>query len=185
MGMQLRVGGVLILGGGGGSQWLYTWYSYLLFLKFIVLPFQKCSFWWKDGFVLQGPMVYLHSRHRISNLFSYAQKEDISFESFMQHQEITSNFHFPISTQALRELQELNELMATIQVSTLEDTWTYIWGTNLYQSKKVNSLFFAPIHPSPSLTVIWKSKCTIKIKVSFWLLLVDHLNIRGMMQRKP
>ncbi len=44
--------------------------------------------------------------------------------------------------------------------------------------------FFAHIQPDIPLTLIWKSKCTMKIKVFLWLLLMDRLNTKEHLQRK-
>ncbi len=45
-------------------------------------------------------------------------------------------------------------------------------------------IFYSNIIPSPAITTIWKSKCTIKIKVFLWLLLMERLNTRLMLQKK-
>lgn len=64
------------------------------------------------------------------------------------------------------------------------DQWNYFWTPNLFQSKKLYGLFFAHIQPEIPLTLIWKSKSTMKIKVFLWLLLMDRLNTKELLQRK-
>lgn len=48
----------------------------------------------------------------------------------------------------------------------------------LVQIQKMYDLFFSHIQPDIPLTLIWKSKGTMKIKVFLWLLLMDILNTK-------
>ena len=66
----------------------------------------------------------------------------------------------------------------------MEDQWTYIWNSPHYQPKRVYDLFFTHIQPEIPLTLIWKSKCTLQLKVFLWLLLLDRLNTKELMQRR-
>lgn len=96
---------------------------------------------------------------------------------------MTENFNLPLSPQALQQFTELSHLLENINLTDHPDIWTYSWGTIL-KSKKVYDLFFAHLSPHPAITCIWKSKCTMKVKAFLWLLFMDRLNTRDMLQRR-
>lgn len=96
---------------------------------------------------------------------------------------ISDNFQLPLNTQALQEFQLLAITLESVSWSEQEDSWSYFWEPK-FQSKRVYDIFYSNIIPSPAITTIWKSKCTIKIKVFLWLLLMERLNTRLMLQKK-
>lgn len=87
-----------------------------------------------------------------------------------------SRFHLPISGRSGHiGISALSLKMDEISWSQENDIWSYFWGSDKFQSKQ----FVFPV-----ITSIWKSKCTMKIKVFLWLLLVDRLNTKAMLQRR-
>jgi hypothetical protein len=64
------------------------------------------------------------------------------------------------------------------------DTWTYIWGSEIFSSKKCYSHLIGsqPVHPS--FKWLWKSHCQAKHRVFFWLLHQNRHNTRGLLRRK-
>ena len=70
------------------------------------------------------------------------------------------------------------------QLSNEPDIWSYIWGNDKYSSRKVYATNFLHVQPPAYLKWIWKSKCTMKVKVFGWLLMIDRLNTRDMLDRK-
>ena len=62
--------------------------------------------------------------------------------------------------------------------------WSYIWGTNQFSASKayLKLTGHRQIHPVYNWT--WKSKCQMKHKVFFWLLLKHRLNTKDILQRK-
>lgn len=45
-------------------------------------------------------------------------------------------------------------------------------------------IVFDHLQPARPLTILWKSKCTMRLKVFLWLMLMDRLNTREMLQKK-
>lgn len=64
------------------------------------------------------------------------------------------------------------------------DKWSYFWGNDKFSSQKVYATNFMHMQPPAYLKWIWKSSCTMKVKVFCQLLLIDRLNTRDMLDRK-
>lgn len=62
--------------------------------------------------------------------------------------------------------------------------WHYSWGSNIYSAKRFYVIPFKSISPPPPILWIWKSKCSNKLKVFTWLLLMDRLNTKNILRRK-
>lgn len=45
-------------------------------------------------------------------------------------------------------------------------------------------MFFDHLQPARPITLLWKSKCTMKLKVFLWLLLMKRLNTKEMLLKK-
>lgn len=123
-------------------------------------------------------------QEELSILFSFAKLEDISLKGFLDLNSIEQSFHTPMLVQAIQQWQILNDLVQNLDNFNDLDCWTYQWNSHQYHSKKVYDLFFAHIHPPAPLIWIWKCKCTLKLKVFLWLLLMDRLNTKELLQRK-
>jgi hypothetical protein len=121
-------------------------------------------------------------QNSLPTVFSFAVNEDLSVRAFLQNN-MAQNFLLPLSPQAILQFNELSELLENILLTDQNDIWTYSWGP-IYKTRKMYDLFFAHITPHPVLTSIWKSKCSMKGKAFFWLLLMDRLNTRDMLQRR-
>ena len=64
------------------------------------------------------------------------------------------------------------------------DVWTYIWGTEIFSTKKAYNVLIGVQHASPQFAWIWKSSCQAKHNIFFWLLFHDRLNTRDLLARK-
>lgn len=64
-----------------------------------------------------------------------------------------------------------------------KDIWSPFWGNN-YSSKRFYNLAFNSLEVHPIFTWLWQSKCTPKIKLFAWLVTVDRLNTKSMLQRR-
>ncbi len=117
-----------------------------------------------------------------SVIFSFSSNEDASIQIFVQN-DLSDNFFLPLSPQALHQLNELSNILESIVFSSQSDSWKYSWEAT-FKSKKVYDMFFAHLSPHPTITTIWKSKCTMKVKAFLWLLFMDRLNTRDMLQRR-
>ena len=67
---------------------------------------------------------------------------------------------------------------------TVNDQWSYLWGSENYSTSKYYKFCFSEIDPHESFSWLWKSKVTPKIKFFCWLLLSDRLNTRNMLRRR-
>ena len=93
--------------------------------------------------------------------------------------------NLPLSQQAYDELIDLQDLLSDITYEPEEnDRWSFIWDNDKYSSKKLYTLAFSTMHAPITFSWMWKSQCTLRIKVFAWLLLVDRLNTRVMLRRR-
>ncbi|XP_052168063.1 uncharacterized protein LOC127784750 [Oryza glaberrima] len=122
---------------------------------------EDSALFWKDDWHGTDPCF----AEQFKVLFSYAAKEDISIFGFMNDQNLTNQFYLPISPQALQEWNTLQNLIAHVSLNNEDDHWGYKWSHPGFQSKQVYSLFYDHLSVDLPLTFIWKSKCTLKLKV--------------------
>jgi hypothetical protein len=100
-------------------------------------------------------------------------------------EDLFSALALPISSQAFEELNEVQLIVNDLNVEhTVTDTRIFPWGNNSYTSAKFYKFIFGAIPEDPALKAIWKSKCLPKLRVFAWLLLMDRLNTKELMQRK-
>lgn len=93
-------------------------------------------------------------------------------------------FHLPLTAQAREEVLDLQSITAEFQINTSDnDAWSYDWGYK-FTSAKYYQFYFRDIEVHEAFKWIWKSKCTMKLKVFSWLLLVDRLNTKNMLRRR-
>jgi hypothetical protein len=92
-------------------------------------------------------------------------------------------FHLPISLVAYQQLLQLVHSLDSIPESQELDFWSYIWGTPLYSSAKAYKHLTGHRGTHPAFKWLWTSNCQNKHKVFFWLLLVDRLSTRDILQR--
>lgn len=86
-----------------------------------------------------------------------------------------------MSEQAYHEYLNLScEGISTIFSQDI-DVWTYIWGNGTFSSQIIYDINLLAIQPLVYINCIWCSKCVMKIKVFGWLLLIDRLNTRDML----
>jgi hypothetical protein len=64
------------------------------------------------------------------------------------------------------------------------DSWQYIWGNTKYTSAKFYHLSYKYMQPPRPFIWIWDSKCSNKIKVFTWLLMINRLNVRNILRRR-
>jgi len=103
----------------------------------------------------------------------------------MSAEDLDTLFVLPLLQEAFEELELLGEFL---QSQTLDeesrDTWIYQWGNATYSSSRVYKLAFQNLLEHPVFTWLWKSKCTPRVNVFAWLVLVDRLNTKTMLQRR-
>jgi hypothetical protein len=122
---------------------------------------------WEDlwnGQILKFKYLELHS---------FAINKSITAQRVQQADELDDIFQLPLSEVAYEQYCELEIYIHSLEQDGSNDRWSYIWGNGNFSSQKVY------IHLCGS-----KSACQTKHKVFFWLLLMDRLNTRGLLERK-
>ena len=93
-------------------------------------------------------------------------------------------FHLPLSQQAYEEYNSMLIDLQSVSLSDCNDTRQYIWGTGNYASQRFYKLCFWYLLPPMTFKWIWQSKVNLKINVFGWLLLMDRVNTRDLLDRK-
>jgi hypothetical protein len=90
-----------------------------------------------------------------------------------------------MSTQAFQEYQQLQDIIQQLQISQdNKDVWEYIWGGHQYAASKFYNLAYKFVQPPKPFLWIWDSRCSNKLRVFTWLLMMDRLNVRNILRRK-
>lgn len=163
------------------------------------------SFWWKD--VLRLHVIFRNiARCEIGDgatvcfwddswdmsvfsqeyprLASFALNADASVKEIMQAENLDDIFFLPLSQQAYAEFVDLqNRLQNLPYDDTATDRWSPVWG-NRYTSQRFYQHVFQEVDAHPIFKIMWKSRCTARIKFFAWLVLVDRLNTKTMLRRR-
>jgi hypothetical protein len=124
---------------------------------------------------------------KLPRLYSYARDKTISGAKFLTQENILTHFRLPLSLQAYQELSKLQSFIQQIQMpqNPGKDIWHYQWG-NSYTSTKLYHFPYRNFHPpKPFIWIwLWDSKCSNKLRVFVWLLLMDRLNTSLLKRKK-
>jgi hypothetical protein len=166
---------------------------------------KKGSFWWRDivklldkyknlasVLVAIGDTVLLWSDKWNGNipaqlfpkLFSFARNPAITLQAAINNPLFLSNFFLPLSAQAHDQLQQLSILISNRPTVGDLDMWSYSWGNAKFSTTKAYKALVGSRPTHPTFLWIWRSKCQMKHKVFFWLLLKDKLSTRDLLQRQ-
>jgi hypothetical protein len=91
---------------------------------------QHVSFGWMSGRLLHT---------QLPELFSFVREQNLpanSFLSMADASDMADLFHLPLSSQAYAQFQQLNAIIADTPLQQSNDTWSYIWGSNIFASSK-------------------------------------------------
>ena len=139
----------------------------------------RSTLFWKD---LWKEEVLQTSHPRA---FSFALHEDLSVAAMVNPMDMHATFHLPLSPLALNEVQDIQQQITWTSPSTsLHDVWHYSWGAPLYKPKDYYNNYFSDGVSHQAFRQLWKSRCTMKIKVFGWLMFHDRLNTRNMLKRR-
>ena len=163
------------------------------------------SFWWKDVLRLSiifrgiakceigdGSTVYFWDdmwsdavlSQEFPRLASFASNENASVLEVMQATDLDELFFLPLSQQAFEEYEVLQLQLQNLPYDAdAKDCWLPTWG-NVYTSRRFYSHVFSTMEAHPIFKAIWKSRCTPRVKFFAWLVLVDRLNTKSMLQRR-
>jgi hypothetical protein len=97
--------------------------------------------------------------------------------------DISQLFQLPLSDEAFDQVLLLAQALENLQISYLEDVWSYSWGTSLSPKRAYLHLIGSrQVHLS--FKWLWKASAQKQHKVFFWLLLKDRLSTRNILWRK-
>lgn len=123
---------------------------------------------------------------RFQRLFSYTKDSLISVKDALPDN-LLQMFQLPLSSQAYEECLVLEELCSTVHTQADgKDVWLGLLkqGDVAYRAKAYYTIVHSPVVANPVLNWIWKSCCTLKIKVFAWLMIMDRLNTMDMLERR-
>lgn len=86
---------------------------------------------WKDNWNGQAMIV------KYPELHSFAIKNNITLAEMSNPQDLSEQFHIPLSSQAFTQYNLLMDTMNQTNLSTTLDSWTYIWKFKDYTPKKM------------------------------------------------
>jgi hypothetical protein len=102
----------------------------------------------------------------------------------MEANDLDDIFILPFSQQAILELEELQDSLQAIQYDEESmNIWKPNRGNN-YAAKIFYDHVYDVLETHPIFKIVWKSKCTPRIKFFFWLLLVDRLYTKTILTRR-
>jgi hypothetical protein len=78
----------------------------------------------------------------------------------------------------------LQALLENIELTSRPDTWAYIWGNSNFSSAKAYKKLIGHRQVHPAFHWIWRSKCQMKHKIFFWLLLMDRIPTKDILRRR-
>lgn len=139
---------------------------------------------WSDHWQIGSNCTPL--QERFPRLFSFCLHKNLSVREVFQTENFQQLFSLPLSELAFQELNQLSSLMETIQLdSERPDTWVWRHGKRSeYSAKKFYDFMHQPVLANPILSWVWKSCCTMSIKMFAWLVIMDRVNTKDMIQRR-
>ena len=168
------------------------------------------SFWWRDVFKLNDAYRAIASVHinmgdtalfwhdawhvagsslplvrRLPRLFSFVIDDKVSVRDVLQTQDLFSMFYLPISQEAAAELTILEGWLLNLQRDPLlPDQWVWPSKSGSFSAKGFYTIMHSHMPTIMPCKWLWKSRCTMKIKVFGWLLFFDRLNTKDMLVRR-
>jgi hypothetical protein len=122
-------------------------------------------------------------------IYSYATDTDVSLQTMLACDSLDDMAHLfaiPVSPQAMDELDAILAVLNTMRLEAdhRHDKWSFFLLNGSYSAKALYRFMFSGVPASPVFRKVWKSKCLNKQKVFVWLILVDRINTRDMMDRR-
>jgi hypothetical protein len=115
---------------------------------------------------------------KFPHLVTYAKRTDYPVSKALQHEYIQDLFHLPMSQAAYEEFIQLEEICTHVQEISLQqgpDSWSYIWGSSKFSTKKAYSMMMGHNEIIPHFSWLWNSSCQPRHKFFFWLLFMTNL----------
>lgn len=109
----------------------------------------------------------------------------VSVQEAFNCNEFSSMVNLPLSEQAYAEFQMVQVLMLTHnRKEGLKEIWSWKGSDGAYKPKSFYTFMHSSITFNPLLNWVWVSSCTMKIKVFAWMLIMDRLNTKDMLDRR-
>ena len=91
-------------------------------------------------------------------------------------------FSLPLSELAFQEINQLSSMLGEISLDNEgKDTWAWRHRKKSeYSAKKIYDSVHQPVLANPILSGVWKSCCTMTIKMFAWLVIMDRFNTKDM-----
>ena len=138
---------------------------------------------WLNRWQLGNHDVLLHEH--FPRLHSFVIDGVTTAKEFMERPDASDHFHLPLSPEAYTEFTQLQALLPLINLDEeRKDIWKWPSKSGDFKSKIYYESCFSHLVVDPIFKWIWKCACTLKFKVFGWLLLMDRLNTRDMVQRR-
>lgn len=141
----------------------------------------KSVLFWKDIWAVASGSFSLASC--FPRLFSYVIDSQTCVADILSS-ELISALHLPLSSEAFAEFNVMSQMLQNCQLVEGNDAWIWPFNKGSYRPKSFYMHEHANIVADPIFQWIWKCSCTLKIKMFGWLLLMDRLNTRDMLQRR-
>jgi hypothetical protein len=118
------------------------------------------------------------------SFFSFARKPNASFLEITSAEHFARNFNLSLSIQEHQQFSDIQNIMDNLQVVDGSDLWLYTWGSALFSTSKTYKSLIGHKDIHPIYKWLWKSKCLMKHKVLFWLLLKYRISTKDLIRRK-
>jgi hypothetical protein len=92
-------------------------------------------------------------------LLSFACNTKLSIAEAKLQEHLSQIFQLPLFEQAYEQYLELNEAWDQITINKSKDRWRYIWGSDIYSTKKTYIHLMGHAHVHSIYKSLWKSKC--------------------------
>ena len=123
---------------------------------------------WSDSWILHNSNRPL--RDHLPHLFSFVKDDKISAMDFLETEDVASMFHLPISSTTASELEHLLHWVTLLHREvTIPDVWSCPSKSD-YSAKSFYTIMYTHLPTIAPCVWLWRSSCTMKIKVFGWLL---------------
>ena len=135
---------------------------------------------WSDHWQIGNSDVHLQDR--FPRLYSFCLHKNLSVREVFQASSFQDLFYLPLSEQDFQDLHQLSSLMGCFHIdSSCHDSWGWRHGKKSdYTAKKFYDFVYQPMVANPILGWIWRSCCTMSIKMFAWLVIMDRVNTKDM-----
>lgn len=120
--------------------------------------------------------VHMHDEIRTGN---------ITVQKALNTNLFSDLFSLPLSQEAFDQMDVIQQRRDSMVLEeSNNDSWSYARGSNLFRPAVAYKHLMGHQVIDPAFKWTWRSKCQLKHKVFFWLLMNDRLSTRDILRRK-